>query len=567
MPDVFQNQLGTCSPDDANLAADPFRAPVLPWTIHINGGFSMTWERHIDSLRYVGVTQMSVFSDNLSRLNTATTDLSDRCASLLSLSDSTSSLADINELEHDISEIVTHLKSWSERSDTRDIGKQLTSISQALENLRKIVIRFRLIATFAAIDTSGDDKAQIDGFLGELRAVPEQIAICLASVGESFRKVTLAFSASRHQAQQGLIAMDSAQSVLDQQIASLEVIVDAANTTIQAIQTVRRDFVAETQKHANSMITAFQFSDFFAQRLEHIQHMLGFDNSHIHMLASAQIGALADDGRAVMSRMDQALNGLERAAGGFLNAYSTLEQETVQSHKKQAEILEIIMYHKDDALIAIDAAQVAALRNLKEITQSQISFGELRRLSKSIDMAAINARLRSTRLSASQRTMAVLSNAVLESAVGSRNELETCETGLEVVGAVLGEDDASKLSESIRIFVERLEGCQDNLKSANERGAALARTRDDVTQGISTLQVLINDCRAASSGMCDRLDELAALGTSLPHDATDTNWPDMDHIYEVYTMDAERVVHNTLIGRAQPTAAATAAVDLDDIFF
>jgi hypothetical protein len=295
--------------------------------------------------------------------------------------------------------------------------------------------------------------------------------------------------------------------------------------------------------------------------------MLGFDDRHIQMLATAQIGALADDGRAVMSRMDQALNGLERAAGGFLNAYSSLEQETVQSHKKQAEILEIIMHHKDDALIAIDAAQVAALRNLKEITQSQIRFGELRQLSKSIDMAAINARLRSTRLSASQRTMAVLSNAVLESAVGSRNELETCETGLDVVGAVLGQDDASKLSEAIRIFVNRLEGCQDNLKSTNDRGAELAKTRDDVTQGISTLQTLISDCRAASSGMCDRLDELAALGVQMPHSASQTEWPDLDHIYETYTMDAERVVHNTFIGRAQPTTAATAAVDLDDIFF
>lgn len=527
----------------------------------------MAWERNIDVIRQVGIAQMSAFSDNLSRLNSATTDLADRCATLLSVSDSASSLSDIGALETDISEIVTHLKRWSQRADTRAIGVQLNSISQALENLRRIVIRFRLIATFAAIDTSGDERTQIDGFLGELRAVPEQIALCLASVGESFRKVTLAFNASRHQAQQGLIAMDSAQSVLDQQIASLEVIVDAANTTIQAIQNVRRDFIAETQKHANSMITAFQFSDFFAQRLEHIHHMLTFDGPHIQMLAAAQIGALAEDGRTVMSRMDQALNGLERAGGGFQTAYSSLEQETVLSHKKQAEILEIIMHHKDDALIAIDAAQVAALRNLKEITQSQIRFGELRQLSKSIDMAAINARLRSTRLSASQRTMAVLSNAVLESAVGSRNELETCETGLDVVGAVLGEDDASKLSDAIRIFVDRLAGCQDNLKSANDRGAELAKTRDDVTQGISTLQSLINDCRAASRGMCDRLDELAALGAQLPHDATETDWPDLDHIYETYTMDTERVVHNTLIGRAQPTAAATVAVDLDDIFF
>jgi hypothetical protein len=526
----------------------------------------MTWERNIDVIRQVGIAQMSAFSENLSRLNTATTDLADRCATLLSLSDSASSLSDIGELENDISEIVKQLTRWSERADVREIGAQLNSISQALENLRRIVIRFRLIATFAAIDTSSDDKTQIDGFLGELRAVPEQIAICLASVGESFRKVTLAFNASRHQAQQGLIAMDSAQSVLDQQIASLEVIVDAANTTIQAIQTVRRDFIAETQKHANSMITAFQFSDFFAQRLEHIHKMIGFEDMHIHMLAAAQIGALADDGRAVMLRMDQALNGLERAGGGFQTAYSSLEQETVQSHKKQAEILEIIMHHKDDALTAIDAAQVAALRNLKEITQSQIRFGELRRLSKSIDMAAINARLRSTRLSASQRTMAVLSNAVLESAVGSRNELETCETGLDVVGAVLGEDDASKLSVAIRIFVDRLAGCQDNLKSANARGAELAKTRDDVTQGISTLQSLINDCRAASRGMCDRLDELAAMGAQLPSSTGEVDWPDLDHIYETYTMESERVVHNTLIGRTQTTVAAT-AVDLDDIFF
>jgi hypothetical protein len=526
----------------------------------------MTWERNIDVIRQVGIAQMSAFSENLSRLNTATTDLADRCATLLSLSDSTSSLSDIGELENDISEIVKQLTCWSERADTREIGTQLNSISQALENLRRIVIRFRLIATFAAIDTSGDEKTQIDGFLGELRAVPEQIAICLASVGESFRKVTLAFNASRHRAQQGLIAMDSAQGVLDQQIASLEVIVDAANTTIQAIQTVRRDFIAETQKHANSMITAFQFSDFFAQRLEHIHKMLGFDDLHIDMLAAAQIGALADDGRAVMSRMDQALNGLERAGGGFQTAYSSLEQETVQSHKKQAEILEIIMHHKDDALTAIDAAQVAALRNLKEITQSQIRFGELRRLSKSIDMAAINARLRSTRLSASQRTMAVLSNAVLESAVGSRAELETCETGLDVVGAVLGEDDASKLSDAIRIFVDRLAGCQDNLKSAHARGAELSKTRDDVTQGITTLQSLINDCRAASRGMCDRLDELAAMGAQLPPSTGAVDWPDLEHIFETYTMEAERIVHNTLIGRTQ-TAVVEAAVELDDIFF
>lgn len=526
----------------------------------------MSCERSIDEIRQVGIAQMSAFSENLSRLNTATTELADRCATLLSLSDSTSSLSDIGELENDISEIVRQLKSWSERAYTREIGRQLTSISQALENLRRIVIRFRLIATFAAIDTSGDEKSQIDGFLGELRAVPEQIAICLAAVGDSFRKVTLAFNASRHQAQQGLVAMGSAQSVLDQQIASLEVILDAANTTIQAIQTVRRDFIAETQKHANSMITAFQFSDFFSQRLDHIHRMLTFDDAHIQMLAAAHIRALVEDGRAVMSQMDQALNGLERVGGGFQTAYSSLEQETVQSQQKQAEILEIIMHHKDDALTAIDAAQIAALRNLKEITQSQIRFGELRRLSKSIDMAAINARLRSTRLSGSQRTMAVLSNAVLESAVSSRHELDTCETGLGVVGAVLGEDDACKLSEAIRTFVDRLVGCQDNLKSAHARGAELVKTRDDVTQGISTLQFLINDCRTASRGMYDRLDELTATGAQLPSAAGDVIWPNMDHIFETYTMEAERMVHNTLIGRTQP-AVSGAAVSLEDIFF
>ena len=60
------------------------------------------------------------------------------------------------------------------------------------------------------------------------------------------------------------------------------------------------------------------------------------------------------------------------------------------------------------------------------------------------------------------------------------------------------------------------------------------------------------------------LNALSALNDRLSQGAV--NADEVEHFYPLYTMEAERIIHDQLVGRPRPAAQA-ASTDLADVFF
>jgi len=318
-------------------------------------------------------------------------------------------------------------------------------------------------------------------------------------------------------------------------------------------------------------VHGFQYSDFFAQRLDHVAQMLGREaefGSAVRFLAARQLMSLAEQGRGTVSAIIAALQAQSAGATRFAQDVGNQGRQKDEGNATLQEIFSLVMASRERALPVIAASVTASQQVLDEIGMCHDSFAELVEISGVMDLAAINARLGASRQDVSRVAMSFLSDSVMDGAQFCRDALARSSDRLTQVAAVQDKAMLEQLVAQVARFTEAFDQCQQGLIASQQRSDDVTVMLQQMAQMTGVSDGLLQDCLHTASTLTQIVDRLDSFAADLTKGiAAPAVWPEMAAIYDSYTIAAEREVHDLLIGRPRKVEAATFAPELDDILF
>jgi hypothetical protein len=207
-------------------------------------------------------------------------------------------------------------------------------------------------------------------------------------------------------------------------------------------------------------------------------------------------------------------------------------------------------------------------RDIEEVEQR---FQSLSGTTEAINLSAINAGLMTARAEAAREALGVLSDSVRQSAGVCSVQIEACRRALAVLSDALGDRVVGEIQAAAGAFFSGLDTCSASLAAAFEHESGLAMAQDGVTDAADSIFRIIREKSPALDAAGDVSDGLRHVATEISSrfPAGPRTWPDLDDVFDTYTMSRERDVHDALLGRTdrQNNAVPKPAASLDDILF
>lgn len=327
-----------------------------------------------------------------------------------------------------------------------------------------------------------------------------------------------------------------------------------------------------TRRETAALITAMQFSDSLAQRLEHVEEIIAGTTGRERAgraLAAAQITALAEDATATLNDLSAVLARLSDAGASAAEAVSARDGLQVEAllHTRRADLAEGTALQ---ALVvpSLSEAQAGADRIQQQIDQARQGYKRLMETAVGVNLSAINATLLTARGGAARAAMAVLSESVRGSARDCADHTGQCRAAMEVLESAVKDARFPMVSAAGQTLRAAIGGCATALDAAEGDLARLASMRDMAGTSAAALIGAIGAGEASLARVAPAIDMLheaaRTLAASPPPSAAElAALTDMEPLY---TMPCEREVHARLCGTpmAEPVAAKQ---DLCDIFF
>lgn len=350
--------------------------------------------------------------------------------------------------------------------------------------------------------------------------------------------------------------------------------------TTNSIENVAKSLSAQLRESmsANTQIfmKGIQFSDAFAQRLQHVEIILaeGANIPAASTLGRAQISAMATDARTVLTTTQEALEQLRSVGQSAAAALAgdtgeqasrllTAWREELSGGQHIERMVAPRLEEAKSAVTSIEDAVDAAKDNLETLSMTALD----------VTLATVNAGLLARRSGSAKAAMDVLSVTVRERADACSEMNAICRASFADIERLIREADFSQLGTSIRELHDLLFQGSENLNVAAEMFQRLESMRYRTEQGAIALQHSVDKGLEALASIPDLIDRIDAgvsvfAGTSQVVTAEDA--AKLRQFEYLYTMDSEREVHAALVGRnvvAAKSSAVPAEQNLDDILF
>ncbi|WP_349038210.1 hypothetical protein [Pseudotabrizicola sp. 4114] len=302
----------------------------------------------------------------------------------------------------------------------------------------------------------------------------------------------------------------------------------------------------------SELISMVQFADQFAQRLEHIETILGsdVDRTATAPLAAALEAALVADAEVVCAAAVGALSRL----GNLARRSALVEGEALAASplgrllQARREALDFVQRCNHTTAASLSAAATAARQIAAAIAGAQQQFDALRASAASVSIAATNALLLPGRTGEARMPLSVLAKAVQESSVAFRDK--TAAASLSIGGLSDSFDAAviTALEEGLAGFDASVQLSSVRIGAADESQRKIGALLSEIGLALAELDRAARDSRAAMGDLQRRLRALRKnavpprVGLSDPHP--------LERFIAIYTMAREREVHAALTGIA-----------------
>ena len=524
------------------------------------------------ALRNRGINALAGMSENLSSLRSLLSELSTQFSSLVDITSAADSGFDDLKVTEALVQICTLLDRRSDEGAQTVIFSHFSNASAALESLDKQAKTFRLMASLTAIQVAEAEAVEILDFVQDLRQVPNRIQVSVVEVRTALKGLT----SGQKDAQTKTFA---AAGILREARIRFAAATEPVTQMLPKVQAARdriqkgaSTFAVETHREMLNLITAFQFSDFIAQRLEHVVDMLTMtsdESAGIEAVAKAQLSALALDGNDVIFGLQAGLGRLGRLTHKAQQIFNDDGSVTRQLFTAQRTALALLQAARKIARPAIDSATATALQMSLHMKLVDDSLVALLETSKIIDLAAINARLKTSRTRVSQAAFAFLSTSVMETALTSRRQIEDCKIAVTEISKSQADELSRLMVTTANTLESRMTDCGTSLGQTESADAALNVARMAVSQSVGQLVDALTLCAPFVRQLSKVMSDISALSKEMQSSeaAVLAGIPLLDQVYDSYTISREREVHDTIIGRERTEACHAKTIELDDIFF
>lgn len=329
----------------------------------------------------------------------------------------------------------------------------------------------------------------------------------------------------------------------------------------------------EGKRHIKIFITAMQFSDRLAQRLDHVSQMLEEDPRQVARLGAAQARRCAQDIFEIARETGQTMALLADLGrqGAALFSDGALAKAISDALSKRAETVSMVRSEMARVDTVIAKAQTNAAEAARTAEATGEAFAQLSDGSKSLAIASINSMLFSARSGRASGPLVALSIEVRQTAADCLAAVGGGQSGLNAL--ISRNDQAHEQLVTATDALTKAVKDYDGLTEAGEQRLEQINTlRGSAQTGAETLLTLVQAVDRSLEAMDQvgqRLNDLAAQLDAVPGQIT----PDpavLTRIWASYTMDEERTVHAELYADTPgmaPAAAEEAAETLDDLLF
>lgn len=352
------------------------------------------------------------------------------------------------------------------------------------------------------------------------------------------------------------------------------------------------------------LIRAIQFSDSFAQRMDHIVHILEAaeavgpgrlgdavtvlpDNAlagTLFRLAGAQCRAAAEEMLVISDTARAALTQMARIGRHLQGQFGV--ESTGHAGQKLAEAREtalqaaIAPLHVVRPAVATARAEVGRVE--RRVATATAQFEELRRVFVDVRLSGINATLLSARSGTGRAALAVLATAVQQAALNCETDMSLCEVALQQLAQEQGAAHLDAMGTAAEDFDRSVAECSAQLQQSRERLDRLISLKTEVSEIVTTLVVAADDSCAELGRITQLAEAMLTLSREIGSRFGDTISIDPYHptlraLFDGYTMRCEREVQTALLGTPDGETAAqegapnadvqVPASDLDSIFF
>jgi hypothetical protein len=535
--------------------------------------------------RDVGVAAFGKVAARLEATNTSATALIgqlkdlERCS--LEADDARDPLAEVSMTLRQLTAILANLGAASQDNSLADAQRQGQS---ALDGLHRESIKLMAISAITLINSRSIGGVDLGDYVKSLRMMATALQEGAAAVSSGLVRIGQAqdqVAATASTACQTLAQADSAIDISQNgQAMQSRQVAEARSAMIQLTVRLAKAVTDDVQV----LMVGIQFSDAYAQRIEHICAMMDRldrtgspdERTAIETLMAAQIWHLAQESDEAVARSCQALERIATMATQVRAAFGSSRDGTdgaAQSHLQHRRAALDQVVQSSHLIEPAIAAANAAANSVGRDAQAAVSrFADLTRTTEAMTLSAFNAGLITSRGGTARAALSVLALAVHESVDACGRQIKRCQSALKMISTVRADAGTSEIGAAAAEFAARIDACVNSLSETETTLARIARLRDSSS---ATGETLLAATAATTSEVVYVLDASKDL-RDLAHELCDNPaqaringvLPDqLADIQATYTMDRERVIHDQLFGIAARAPVTPVAESVDDFLF
>lgn len=483
----------------------------------------------------------------------------------------------IDTLEADVQRLGAALTHFCDLAVSPAARGQARAARVELEAIEKCSHILTAIASLMGTTIASLGLDNLDGFIAELRRTA-------ASIKESADKVTGHLGHLDDRGDELVESCERARAILADlpvRFASPrerldQLALDEAGVAAELSDRARR-LTSDGHSHLKSFITAMQFSDRLAQRLDHLATMLGTPGGAVERLAAAQarrcVGDIRDVSQEVRGTI-KLLAGLGHE-GARVFSEGRLATTIAEALAARAQMTGLVTDELSSVQNVVETARSAAACTTEMATATADSFNGLKDASKNLALASYNSLLVSNRYSQACGPMKVLSKEVRQIATDCLDAVDRAQAVIEHI--THGSDQAqTDMAQSTIGLKTRIEAFRDQTETGAERLETINQMRETSSTCAQSLLFMVDAVTESMDrveAVANQLDQLAGTLEASPQSGANPDPARINAIWASYTMEEERQVHAQVFASMPGIEINVAAKadasddDIDDMLF
>lgn len=337
--------------------------------------------------------------------------------------------------------------------------------------------------------------------------------------------------------------------------------------TLAEVSALALKLPGDTASHIEVLMRAMQFSDALAQRLDHVGMLLAAQDAPpeaVGPLARAQLEALVAETCEIADAATRSLSQIGALARKVANIIgSDTESPASRTLEIGREILSRISDRIQSLLVAIDCAE-AESRDLCDYAESaRQRFASVISATDAMNIHAINAALLARQGAAEKGAMSVLSVEVQSKAAECASLATRCHGAIKELS--LPEDLAAfaavaPVAEAFRMTIDSTSAA---VGTAGLASSSLVQMQSATVAALMRLEKATQTANDAIKAIHSSAAQLSDVAQLLPRHIPNNTDP-LLQLMDIYSMEAERMVHRRLFGLAEADLPAEQNLGTDD---